>query len=388
MELGAERIGLGIGLILSFRYLVGPLRLVAPAVIGRWVDRKRFCVASYLLSAAVLAVLPLMTVPRLRPAADLALMVLVGTWSLYHLLEYVGTIALYSWLADLVPRRVRGRFLGRRERWMVGGAISAMLASAGIVAGLKATFGDELWWVGYAVSATLGMIILAAAVVPLILMPHPAGGETIRRGAGIRQTVRPLLDPRFARLLAFGCCFSMANGLTQSPQYTYQKDVLAVGLAAILVLRTVMRAGQFGVSPWMGRLADRLGNRPVLLATTLITAQGPLFYLLATPAAGEWIAGAWIAWIAYAGVNVALYNLMLRLAPGESNTTYIAVYFTTTGLAYAASTILMGQLSDRLAEAVLWLGPWQLGFHDTTFLAGWLARLAAFGVLLALVRED
>jgi len=36
-------------------------------------------------------------------------------WCTYHLLEYLGTVALWAWLADLVPLRIRGRFLGRRE---------------------------------------------------------------------------------------------------------------------------------------------------------------------------------------------------------------------------------------------------------------------------------
>ncbi|MFW6125166.1 MAG: MFS transporter [Pirellulales bacterium] len=387
MQFGAEGIGLGIALILSIRYMVGPARLLAPAVIGRWIDRKRFCIAAYLLSAVLLGAIPALAVPALRPPAGGALAAVVAVWSLYHLLEYAGTIALYSWLADLVPTRVRGRFLGRRERWMVAGAVTAMLASAACVWGCRAMLGEGYRWVGYAVSAAAGAAALAAAVVPLAAMPHPAGGAATRRGATVRETLRPLVDSLFLRLLIFGCCFSFANGLTQSPTYTYQGQVLGVALAVILALRTVMRLGQFTISPWMGRLSDRLGNRLVLAAATLLTAQGPLFYLLAAPGASWWIGGAWLVWIAYAGVNVALYNLMLRLAPHEASTTYIAVYFTATGLAHAAGALPVGQLADRFAEETFAVGPWHWGFHDVVFLLGWLARLAAVVVLLVLVRE-
>jgi len=48
-ELHAEWIGLGIGLVSAAPQIVGLLRLGAPAMIARLADRKRFCIASYLL---------------------------------------------------------------------------------------------------------------------------------------------------------------------------------------------------------------------------------------------------------------------------------------------------------------------------------------------------
>ena len=43
-------------------------------------------------------------------------------------MQYLGTIALYSWLADLVPLQIRGRFFGLRERWLVAGEAAAAIA--------------------------------------------------------------------------------------------------------------------------------------------------------------------------------------------------------------------------------------------------------------------
>jgi hypothetical protein len=119
LDLGAEGIGLGIGLILAARHVVGLLRLGAPAVIGRLVDRKRFCLASFLLGTLLLLALPLVAAPGRLPSPAASLGALVALWCLYHLLQYLGMVALWSWIADLVPVEIRGRFLGRRERWMV-----------------------------------------------------------------------------------------------------------------------------------------------------------------------------------------------------------------------------------------------------------------------------
>ena len=64
--------------------------------------------------------------------------------------------------------------------------------------------------------------------------------------------------------MAFGCWFSFFNGVTQSAHNLYPKQVLGIALFVMLALRTGMRVGQLAISPWMGSLADRWGNRPVM----------------------------------------------------------------------------------------------------------------------------
>ena len=200
----------------------------------------------------------------------------------------------------------------------------------------------------------------------------------------------PFSDPRFLRLLLFGCWFSFFNGVTQSAQniYTYQVlgiGTLKIGLFVMLALQTGMRCGQLTVSPWLGRLADRAGNRPVMIGSLLLVATGPLFFLCSTPERRWWIVGAWVVWIAYAGLNVCLPNLMLKLSPGESKTPYIAAYFAVTGLCYAASTIVGGALLDRFQHAtiVFFSGGLTLGFYQCSFLFGWITR--SLGVLVLLL---
>jgi MFS family permease len=146
-----------------------------------------------------------------------------------------------------------------------------------------------------------------------------------------------------------------------------------------------MRLGQLSVSPALGRMADRIGNRPVMLFCLLLTAQGPLFYLFSTPEQPWWFIGAWIVWVAYAGLNVALPNLMLKLSPGQSNTPYIAAYFTITGLCYAANTILGGWLFDSYGNCHFEIFGNTLDYNKSIFLVGWLARCMGIFALLLLI---
>lgn len=359
LELHMPRVGLGISLIKAAAQFAGLLRLAAPAMIDRLADRKRFCLTTYLASGLVLWGLPLAAAPGWLPSAGASLAALVTLWCLYHLLEYLGTVALWSWLADLAPGRIRGRFLGGRERWMAAGQMAGMLATA---------LGCHLWkhyqsesplWTVYAILAAMGAAFLIVSLLPLAKMPSLGASAAARPPIPLRSILTPFFDPRFVPFLIFGCWCSFFSGLTQAAQEIYPYRVLDISLGSMLVLRTFMRLGQIGISPWMGRLADRFGNRPVLAGSLPIVAGAILFYWLASPAAPWWIAGAWVAWIAWAGVNVTQPNLMLGLSPTSSRAAYVAAFLSVTGLCLAGGTILGGVVFD----------------HFDTFRSEWLSGL-------------
>lgn len=187
------------------------------------------------------------------------------------------------------------------------------------------------------------------------------------------------------RLLLFGCWFSFFNGATQSAQNYYPMQVLQISLFLSLALPTGMRLGQWSVSPWLGRLADRVGNRPVMIVTQLLVSAGLLCFALATPRHWAWLAVAWALWVAYAGLNVCLPNLLLRLSPERSNGPYIAAFDGVRGLCYAASTVLGGLLVDRYgAEGFRVAGLW-LGFFPALFLVGGLMRGLGAALLLLVI---
>jgi MFS family permease len=405
LELNSPRIGLGIGLILAMPNLVGMLRLGVPLLIGRITDRKTFCLGTFLLSALILFCLPMLAAPDMLPSAEISLAALVILWSLHHLMQYLGTIALYSWLADIAPLRIRGRFFGQRQRWLTAGEAFGAIACGLFSYWWKEHHAQPLHWIGYAIPAGLGAGLMIAAIVPLWMMPpagkkktgpicakHPAGRsgklDLSPFSSGWKSILKPFTDNRFLRLLLFGCWFSFSNGLTQTVQNTYPARVLGVSLMAMLAVQTTMRLGQLSVSPMFGRMADRIGNLPIMMFCLFLTAQGPLFYFFSTPQQPWWFVGAWIAWIAYAGLNVALPNLMLKLSPGESNTPYIAAYFTVTGLCYAANTILGGWLYDGYGQSMFVFCGNTIDYNQWIFLVGWAARCLGLVALLLVIEPN
>lgn len=393
--------GIAISWIVAAPHLVGALRIFAPALAERWGDRKRFCIAMYVASGVVLLALPGVCVPGLLGDARRSLFALVVLWCLYHLLEYLATVALWSWLGDLVPSAIRGRFIGRRERALTLARIGGLLAGGQVADQFKAVYASDpsVHWIGYAIAAVAGAVFLIAAVAPLLRMPRAAPrGEVLpderspnrpRTGfvTAFHSMLAPLADRRFRPLLAFSCWFSFCNGLAQAPQYLFQQHVLALSLTSVVVMQIVMRLGQSAVSPALGRIADRGFSTPMMMASQAVVAASTLFFYVATPASAWWFAGAHLAWIAYAGLNVGLPRLMLNLSPDADSSRHVAAYFAVSGLVFAAGSLLGGHLFEQLAAGPSWIeripgvdDRFDLFFLGSTALrlvgVVWIARIA------------
>jgi MFS family permease len=381
--------GRAIAWLLAAPSLVGLLRLWAPRWLHRVGSRRRFCIGMFLASSAALASLPAVAAPGVMSDSRHSVLALGVTWTTYQVLEFIGVVVLWSWLGDLVPERVRGRFIGRREAWTTAGAVAGSIAAAGATLWwarhCESIEAPELVWKGYAACASFGAALLALATLPLVQMIEPPLPQSASRSApALRDLFAPWADPRFRRFMYFGLWYSMANGLTQSPRNIFIASVLKVDFAAKRTLDGASRGVQVLLLPWIGAIADRRGNIPVLVASWAIVSLGSVFFLLATPGAKWWIAGAYVCWIAYAGLNVTLPNLMLGLSPAGESAAYAASWFAWTNVAYATSVMAGGWLLDALGsrfESREILG-WRLDHYSILFAASSILMAVGVGVAL------
>ncbi|MBX9788896.1 MAG: hypothetical protein K2Y37_08255 [Pirellulales bacterium] len=410
MDLGAR--GLGLSLVLASPQIVSVLRVAAPRII-RWTGTaKRACLLLSLVSYTLIWGLPATGLPNFLPRGQ-ALWLLIGLLAAHQLFESLASAALWSWLAELVPPEVRGRYFGRRQALQLVVLVPTLLASGWFVDNWRhrpeAATHDQLL-LGYAIPNAVGACFLLASLAPLVWMP-PRDPAVARRMAvaarrewsvagqraapgGIASWWGALESAAFRRLLWYGCWLSLFNGLGQAAQNIYPKAILGLGVLPLDSMRTGMRLGQIGVSLWAGAVADRYGNRPLIVLTQVALVLAPLFYLASTPQQPYWLAGAWACFAMYAALNVALYNLLIKMAPAGGAAASIAVYFGVTGAMYAAATVAGGWLLDALnpqtaaASAPPWLATideWLTAEGIDRFQAVFYVTLAArlVGLLLA-----
>jgi MFS family permease len=381
-ELGAK--GTALGVLIAAPSLIGLLRLATPALIGPLGGIKATCLKASFISYLLLAIgLPGVTLaPGISRGTALAGM--LALICVHQLLEYIGSVALWSWLSALVPVRIRGRYFGRRQVWQLLFLIPALFLSGRFTDHWKQTYKEtqpERLLLGYIIPNCVGAGFLLASLLPLVLMPDVS--VTRRPVGGTRRW--PIGDSAFRRLLVYRAWFSFFNGISQAAQNIYVY-VLGIGVMPMQMMQMGMRAGQMALSPVAGRASDRVGNRPVLELSQMLVAIGLFFYFLASPEHPWWIIGAWVCWSAYVGTNICLTNLMLKLAPAQDNAGHIAMFEALGGVAYGLSTLAGGYLFDRLRDAhfhVL-LGGVEVDHFALLFLVGaitrglgvfWLARI-------------
>ncbi len=383
-DLGAT--GLALSLVLAAPTALGALQLVAPRWMAQRGTARRACLESLALSYVLLAIVPLALAAAESPGPWL-LRACIGLICAHQLLEAVGTVALWSWLADLVPRRVRGRYFGRRQVYQLALLIPTLLISGWLVDRWNQAH-PERRLVGYATATGIGASLLIASLFPLARIPATRRIvlEFTAAGDALRRLLAPLSDARYRWLIAYACWLSLANGVTQVAQGVFPREVLGLQLLPLALARTGMRLGQMGMAAWAGPFSDRHGNRPTLILAQTLVACGPLCYLVATfdPRHGLfWIVAAYLLWSAYAAINVCRPNLMLRLAPSTDNAPYFALLLACSSLTYAASTVLGGWWFDFLAQRETFvLGAWTVDHYQVQFTIGWIARLAAVLLLI------
>jgi MFS family permease len=378
-DLGAS--GLSLSLILAAPRFAGLLRLGAPSLMARFGARKTVCIAAYVLSSVVLCSVPVVAILRDRIDDRLEIGLFVGAWCLYHVTEYVGTVALWSWIGDLTPADARGRLLGVREMWLTAGRLSGLIASALLSVPWAWWVPRSERWQPLAFSAAIGAVMMVVAVIPLVLMPGLPNSPSAVPRAPWRSIRRALVDRAYSRLLLFYFWFSIANGATSTAQEKFPISVLNITYPVRQLLQGMMRGGQMIIAPWAGGLVDRVGNRPVMIISQLLASTGLLFFLIATPERSWLIGGAFLVWSAYAGLNVGLDNIKLKLAPADNNAPFVAIYYATGDLANGIATIIGGCIYDHLAANSLHMS----SFYTWIFIVGFIGRLLAVPLLSWLI---
>ena len=256
----AQEFGAGfreVAWIIAAPKLVGFLRMSAPKIIQLSGDRRKFCVGCFIASALVLGVLPPICLPGRLPSTQASLVALIICWCLYHLLQYLGTVALWDWYADLFPARIRGRFIGNRQRWLTAGELIGLLIAGLSSYWFKDYFPDASRWEIYCYLAVYGAICMVVAVDPLIWMPDTLQGN--RKTTRLKDYLAPLIQPNMRRLMVYGLCFSTANGLSMSLMGLYVFRALSLPLILTLSIPAFMRLGQSAISPAIGRYVDQHG---------------------------------------------------------------------------------------------------------------------------------
>ena len=384
-----------IGLLSSLPYLV--LLLSIPA--GIWIDatgdRKRIFMIGLL--AQRLMWIPIILVPTYLVwnspddnTRKMALWIFLAMMLVMHAGQAVGGPAWIHWMADLVPKRIRGRYFARRRQLGIIPALPAL-----ILVGIAIDYFSPHGASQHATLITLGVIFGLAMVcgVADILMfaniPHERPPK-VRKRTSLVLLFEPLRDRTFMGFcLAVGVTVFTGVPLAQFLILYLTEHLNIHSGEAQLMLLVLPLVLQMIFWPVWGQMVDLMGMRPTLLIASL--GQLPLIVGWIFVGHGPYWIGYFLAggmMVLGAGVDAVNLQIVLRSSgkqadnrAGEStkrgSSQFAAMNAMVLGFAGFFGGILGGWLMYALKD-----GP---GANRPYFLS-WASNYDVLFVVLAAVR--
>jgi len=457
------------GLWTSIPPLAALGNLIAVVLIDRTGMRKGLFIVTKAASRSLWLVVALILVTLGGTPAGiwLVLLTVLAIW----VLDSLGTPAWQTWMGDLLPRRIRGRYWAARSRitrlLVIPVAIGVSIFMDQMTDPSKPmTVADQpalLWSLAGALAAAalfgVGDVLVflrIREVCPTVAdRPRPPAvdfGGIPRGGAGpaaaavraarhARAVVSQLLlgplgDRAFRRYVLYGATVTFAMCVGGPFYIRNMKENLGLSHMAINVIYMILGPlmAILAAKPW-GRLVDRWGRRPMLMAATAVASFGAVPYFFAsrfTPnpphvaggvnaAAGlvgslgasaasllgvnvDWASwqplapgapvGAWMicattiffGFVGWSGVMIGQQGIILGFADGPGRSKYVAAHAALCGLGGFLGANVGGLIADSLAAAPwyhpLHVGPFEWNNWHATFLASTAARVTALLLLI------
>jgi MFS family permease len=302
----------------------------------------------------------------------LVLIVLVSLFGLFSMAGGMGTVVYADIFARAIPAERRGRFTGARQ--MFGFALA-------ILAGwlVKLILDNETAFpfpTNYSLIFGLSAASLAIAFTGFALIRepvYPVQRKTRSLGAMLRQALGLVLtNPNFRRFLLARAILGFAIGL--APFYVvHARSTLAISAGTIGLFLSFQMAGAALSNLLWGWLADRYGNKTVIIGTLASAGLASSLALVLPGWVSPLVYGLVFALVGamLSGMRIGFNNFVLEMAAPEMRATCVALQNT-----LLAPLTLFPLIAGFLIEA----SSFWLVFSGEAMLMG-VGLAVAFGLL-------
>jgi MFS family permease len=391
---------LQIGILAALPFLASLVSMPASLLTERTGARKKIFLWSLYTQRLLwlpIALIPLWIVLRspARQGGGLPVLVFMTLILLMHGAGAVGNPGWMSWMADIVPARVRGKYFSRRRQWGILSAIPAALG-AGWVLDHMVQPGDPTASLRCCAILFLCAAVFGVADIHLFQYVPDVPMEPRRRASALKLLAGPLRDRQFLLFGGFVATLTFAVSFMGQFVTFYLIDkvgVTATGIQLMLLVAPLL--AQLLVLPVWGHAADRMGKRPVMA----IAALG-----LVPVGLGWCFMGPGMAWLGYVlsaagaalwtGVEVANLNFVLEFSGSEDGenggSAYVAMNSVIINIAGCLGGLSAGVIAKVLKD---WhwepgvLGLHTVSFYEVLFALSGVLRLVAAVAFLPRLRE-
>jgi len=295
-----------------------------------------------------------------------------------HLLGGLGSASWLSWLAMIVPRRLRGRYFGIRNS---AASLTNLLCIP--LAGLAVShwYGGTLQGYGVVllVSIMFGVISLGCQYFQLDVNPLLQNTSFVKSQALIEtqsasecsDTAKKAVDAvneisippnqfttiwsnfNFLRFLLYFGLWMLAVNLSAPFFNFYMLEQLHLDVSYVTLYGSLQAGANLLLIMLWGKLADKIGNRRILIWIGILVALTPLLWMGVS--ANSWNIWLWLPLLhiftggTWAAIDLCNNNMQLGIVPVKNQSIYFAIASAVAGVSGALGTTI-GSFIAQFAE--------------------------------------
>jgi MFS family permease len=341
LYLGAK--SLEIGLLGAIPVLAGVVQPLA----SFWAEkskltRKFFTNIFYIFS--ILFWIPIILLPFFK-SLSYSLFLFFASYTFANFLLSMTNPPYISWLGDVVPEDIRGRYFARRNMYagLAGMVVSLSMGRLVDILPKKIAFPIVF------ATATFFAIV---EIIIIFLQPEPYR-EPQKELSLLHELILPLKDKNFKFYTFFISLWNFAVIMPGQFFSVFMLKYLHLSYTTIVLVSISSGIAGLIAQPLFGYIADRYSNKSILLLTSLFASLIPFLYIFMTPRFPIFslvllylvniFAGA-----IWAGIMLTQFNLLLMFSPPLKRMSYVGVHSAFVSLTGAVSPFLGGLIVNAL----------------------------------------
>ena len=355
-------------------------------LLSAWLGHKTGQRRGIILTGAFLQGLvwfPMALLPLLFP--EHAVSLVIGCVTLYYILGNLIQPQWASLMGDLVSEKRRGRYFATRNRVCSMTSFTAM-----ITGGLILQFFDRSaeTMIGFLCLFAIAFISRMVSVYYLTRMHDPTGHVASVEVPVSRKWWVALRHSQFARFSLFFTFMQLSVAIA-SPFFSvymlrdlHFNYIQLMSCMAATVLMQVMTLNRWGF------IADRFGNRVILMSCGMLVPLIPLLWVLSGNFYYLILAQAFSGAV-WAGFNLSAMNFLYELLASSKRATFMAIHNVFVSIGIFIGAMLGGYLGIHLPNDFVLFGVeihWMTSLYGI-FLLSFIMRLAMVILLLPRIKE-
>ncbi|ODG96837.1 MFS transporter [Nostoc sp. KVJ20] len=283
-----------------------------------------------------------------------------------NLLGGLGTASWLSWVAMIVPRRLRGRYFGLRSS-----AASLTNLVCVPIAGLVVShwYGGSLQGYGVVllVSVVFGIMGLGCQYFQVDMNPRSQNtyygkltqtseiqSEVAKdESSEVLQSIHPpqnqlansvWKNSNFLIFLLYFSFWTLAVNLSSPFFNLYMLDTLDLDVSYVTIYNSLQAGATLLMLILWGKLADKIGNRPILICIGILVGVTPFLWLgISINRLDIWL---WLPLLhilaggTWAAIDLCSNNIQLAIAPIKNQSIYFAIAAAVAGVSGALGTTI------------------------------------------------